>query len=337
MRELVAFFGQEEICLVSEACNHPDLRGEKRLSYFIGSLAYRMATGEYPFSGITEEEIRYEIRNRATVSPVYKNPKIKKQVAEQILDALGHGKSPAPHLDSWEEALGIWIEDGVKREVSDEEAQRIVLEGKSIEEKSTKRIKRKVFWEKNRFRYLAITGISVVAGAILWTTLGNTVFRTRLTHGFTPLKVVESYYESMDTLDVMMIGDCVTGNAGKSEVETVMNLYVISKPVNPYDTSFQFVSAAEWDKKGRPKLEASATLYGITRPRITEISSVPIPVFLASYERWYTEKDPESEKWQLASTIHGTSIEEKLYLKLVGKDWLIYRIDRLREEQIPSE
>jgi hypothetical protein len=332
MREIVNFFGQEEKCLVSEAANHPDLKDEKKLSYFLGSIMYRVATGEYPFSGNTEEDLRYEIRNRTPIAPLYKKPGVIKEVSAFIMAALGKEPGEAPSLNDWEKELDLWQKNGIERPVAEADAQKIILEGKAKEEKGSKNIKRKIFWEKNAVRFLTITGVSILVVAILWTTLGNTVFRTRKTRGFSPLKVVETYYSCFNSLDVVTIEDCVIGNAGKADVDTVVNLYVMSKPATPYDNSFHYVTASDWDKNGRPDLDKNSSLYGITVPHISQIESEPTPVFDVTYERWYSEKDPKTPEWQLSMIISGMSIEDKLYLKLSGKkDWVIYKIDRLKD------
>ncbi len=336
MHELLNFYGQEEKCLAAVACNHPDTGGEKKLSYFLGCLAYRIVTGAFPFSGNVEENVRYEIRNRNPVAPDYKRPALKPEAASVIMKALGTTAPGAVRMEDWVSASDAWVRDGIDTAVSDAIAQKKIREGESIEKRRMRSVRRKHFWQRNRGRFLAITLPVLAVSLIVGVSLANTVFRERVTKGFSPLKVVRTYYECINTLNVTTLGDCVTGDAGSNDLNWVTNLYVITKQASAYDLSSHYVTAEEWDRKGRPKLEETANMYGITRLDIKTESEDPEPVFLVTYERWYTDKDPNAEQWELANIVTGVKVEDRLYLKRIKGDWVIYRINRVKEEPIKT-
>jgi hypothetical protein len=117
-------------------------------------------------------------------------------------------------------------------------------------------------------------------------------------------------------------------------VDVVTNLYVVTKPVTAYDSSVTFVPAVEWDKKGRPPIVSTVTLFGIVRLYIIQEKPEPDPVFIVEYEKWFTEKDPKSATWELAFIIRGFKIKDRLSLKKDRKDWVIYNIDRIEETPV---
>jgi hypothetical protein len=331
MKEVINFFPQEEKCMASEAINHPDLKGEKKLSYTLGSIIYRLLANEYPVMITNEEDVRYQTRHKVKLPARFKNPEIKDEVSSFIASAIGQDQPAIPSLAAWIKTLDSWIEKSVFSPVPETKKKSIIAEGRAREGRDHKALSRKQFWEKNGARILVLTLVFAGVGFIFGSIINNFFFKPRATRGFTPLSVVKTFYDSINKLDVITMSDCVSGNAGKDDIDTVTNLYVMSKPANMYDSTPTFVSADKWDAKGRPQLAPGVTMFGVTGLHIVQEKPEPEPVFVAMYDKWYTEKDPKTAEWELSFDIHGVAIKERLFLKRDRKDWLIYKFERLEE------
>ena len=103
------------------------------------------------------------------------------------------------------------------------------------------------------------------------------VLAPRVTHGYTARRVAETFYASMNTLDQAAMQACVTGRAGKGEIDEAMTLYVTSRVTQGYEGHSNIINAAEWDKAGRPPIVPPMTLYGVTGLSVTAEKGGPGP------------------------------------------------------------
>jgi hypothetical protein len=334
MRELIGFAPNDVKIPATVACNHPDRSGAAKASYFLGALAYRALTGMSAFDGTEEELVRHRIRSVRPVEPVYLNPAVKPEISDFVVAALDPVERRIG-LDEWTGALERWTCEGSFRRIDEREAERMKAQGHGRRVQVDRRFERKVYWEKNGVRFAVITGSIVIGLVVILMTLGNTIFKTRATRGMTPLKVAWMYYQSMNKLDVTTMTDCVTGDAGAQDVSAVTNLYVVTRPMSPYDKDTRFVSAEDWNAKGRPKLIDSATLYGLTDLSVYDEKPEPDPVVFAHYDKWFSDRDTSKDDWVFSMVIRGVHIEEKLFFKKDREDWVIYKIERTVENPIP--
>ncbi|MBA7543482.1 hypothetical protein ES705_35813 [subsurface metagenome] len=155
-------------------------------------------------------------------------PQIKPEISDIIMKALGRGdnyKKTAdyPHLELWQEKLSSWIRGNIFRQTDTariEEAGRL----KEIKEKkAADSYKRKVFWQRNWKAAALILGAVIIVSIFLSSILSN-VLAPRKTKGFSPARVVETFYLSMNSLDHMLMQDCVIDKAGKAEIKEVTHL-----------------------------------------------------------------------------------------------------------------
>ncbi len=321
-----------------EVISHPDLKDEQLASFSISALLYRASTGRFPYGGSTAEEIHEEVRKREILPPDRIVPELSPDFSKSIMSCLSGQHSQIIRLDRWKELADSWIAKPPLRELSQEEKEQIAREAATQGRAANRRYRRRVFWQRNRMTVAIVAGICLIAGAVLGTILKG-VLAPRPTHGFSPQKVVETFYNSMNTLDQTVISACVIGKAGRTETTEVTNLYVISRMNLGYTGKSSIISASDWDAKGRPKPAPGISVYGVTNLTVTWEQGPPNPVFLARYEKWRpaTPPDDSNQPPQTPTpSFEGSSVTDRLSLKQDRGDWVIFDIERLKEEPIDT-
>jgi hypothetical protein len=314
-----------------EAINHPYLTGKDGLSYTMAALAYRVLSGEFPFMDETEQGLRDRVRRLRVTPPHLVKPEIREDVSDFVIKALSKPSSVA--LGGWVEALESWEKEGAFRAVSGSERAAILEKAREHREKAGRSFRSTVFLEKNgRIILIAIAAVAIV-GAIAGSILKNAL-APRVTKGFSPEKVVETFYQSIGKLDHQTMQDCVIDGAGKAEINEAINLFVISRQTIAYEGKSYIIDAAEWDAKGRPPVASPYFVNGVTRLKITQEQGAPRPVFVATYERYakaFEDQTPES-----VPPVNGRLQTDRLFLKQDKGDWVIYKIERLSTEPLPK-
>ncbi len=325
LRELRPFEMNRE---TFESLRNPDLRGEDAVSFSLGVLLYRRLTGAFPFTGPSPEELHEQMRKLEILGPADVMPGIPEDVSETIMAALGRSRRRAPSLEDWLSSLRSWHRAGALRSLARIGAPSRAAESRRRE--SERRFRRRVFWEKNWRTALIITVAVAVAGAGLASVLKG-VLAPRVTRGYSPEKVVRTFYQSMNTLDTVTMQACVVGGAGKEEINEVTNLYVISRVSMGYEGRSNIIAADDWDRAGRPAVPAPRTIYGVTGLSIVQEKPAPTPVFRVSYEKWnpVPASDETGSKQPPTPRYEGHSIVDRVSLKKDRGDWVIDKIDRL--------
>ena len=329
---------------VYDRFNNPSIHGGKNLPFTLGIIAYKLITGEYPFNAETEEELHEKMRSQDLLPPNLIVPELKEDISAFIMKSLGRddksGKYSStieiPDLLQWQKKLKQWDKGPIYAPINEDKKAEAKQKANIRRARIEKDFKRKVFWQRNWKKITIITLVVIISGAVLGSIMKN-VFAPRKTHGFTPIEVVKTFYNSMNTLDSQTISDCVVDKAGKQEVNEVTNLYVISRVSMGYEGKTSIISAVTWDKEGRPKLKPPLSVYGVLNLKIETLRPEPRPIFLVNYQKWV----PVSQDQNTGNTTakedkayQGFSVTDKLYLKKDRGDWVIFRIERLKREPI---
>jgi hypothetical protein len=322
-----------------EALNHPDFQGEARASFTLGVCFYRTAVGRFPFTGADAEEIHEQARKLAVQPPDRLVPGLREEASALVMAALGRQRGQSAGLGDWRAGFAAWTREGITHPVGENERQRMVQEASAREQGAAKRFRTRTFWEKN-WKIIAIAAAGVaVAGAVLGSILSG-VFAPRTTRGYPPRKVVETFYTSINSMNHTLMEDCVVDKAGKGEINEAMNLYVLSRVQMGYEGKANTVPADQWDRAGRPALKAGTAVYGVTDLAIFEESGEPAPVYRVSYEKWSPDTGGSSgDSGNLGETTLSTlrrKIVDRVSLRSDKGDWVIFRLDRLSEETLPS-
>lgn len=351
--EVVKVLGNSQVLekriRVHDLINRPGLSGEKRLSFSLGSLLYRIITGNFPFTGEDEEILHSKMKLLTILPPELSAPQIKPEVSDIVMNALGRGDNykkttDYPHLELWREKLSSWIGGNIFRQIDIariEEAGRL----KEIKEKkAADNYRRKVFWQRNWKAAALILAAVITVSIFLSSILGN-VLAPRKTKGFSPAQVVEAFYLSMNSLDHMLMQDCVIDKAGKAEIKEVTHLYVLSRVSKGYEGRSNILPADEWQRQGSPELTPPQSVFGVTDLHLLQETEGALPVFTAIYKKWLPAPQEEEQIREpavpAAPAPRATfaplcfEVKERLFLKNHRGDWVIFNIERL--DNIPIE
>jgi hypothetical protein len=79
----------------------------------------------------------------------------------------------------------------------------------------------------------------------------------------TPVQVAETYYGAFGTLEHEVMEGCVVNKAGKGDIEMVVNLFVITRVRQAYETTIgSSYTAQQWLDDGSPVTEKN--IFGVT-------------------------------------------------------------------------
>ncbi|MGD0727675.1 MAG: hypothetical protein ABSB63_19155 [Spirochaetia bacterium] len=319
-----------------ESINHPDLKGEALASFSIAALLYRISTGRFPFTGPDAEEIHEQARKLEIDAPAGIVPELDPELSALVMAGLGRSRRGAVPLAEWSDRLNAWQKRELFRVLPPGEKEKALREAESRQQASGKGFRRRMFWEKN-WKIIGIVAIAVAVVAAGAGSILKNMLAPRITRGYTPQKVVETFYGSMNSLDHQAMQSCVIGRAGQGEINEVTMLYVTSKVTQGYQGKSTIISAADWDGRGRPKLESPSSLYGVTGLAVMQEQGEPAPVFKAQYDKWNPSQpsDTGSAAAQTAPKSEGHRVTDRVWLKQDKGDWVIYRIERLQQDPLP--
>ncbi len=307
-----------------EIYNHPEFEGEKALCFTLGVLAYKMTTGVYPFEGAHITEIHELMRRSKPVPPRLKNPELRTDFSTIIMNSIFPTVENSITLKKWVVLLEKVTIEGDREDISTDKIRERKVKAHSLEKQRNVSFRRTMYLNKNWKRIVIGIISAVLIGIVLSAPIRNAL-KPPVTKGYPPEKVVQLYYESINSLDLETLDDCVTGNAGKEDRREVTGIFVVSKVRKGYEGSSGLVNASDWIKKGKPALKDGDSLYGLTDIVIKRTGE---DTFIAQYNRWRTDFPEKTE----ASSIKGKSVRTHMVddIHLIKKKdtWYIDAIKR---------
>lgn len=322
---------------VFESVNHPDLKGDPLACYSIAALLYRIITGAFPFMGTSAEEMHEQARKLEINPPSRVVPELSAEVSALVMAGLGRSRREGVPLSEWADRLSAWQDQELYHALSAQEKEQAGQAAASLRQTAARSFARRMFWEKNWKVAAIVAAVVIVVAAGAGSILKN-VLAPRVTRGFSPARVVETFYTSMNTLDHQVMQACVVGRAGREQINEVTTLYVTSRVTQGYEGRSNIISAAEWDRQGRPEIASPASVYGVTGLSLKEEQPAPAPVFLVTYDKWNPAPPPDTASMTAAvepPKSEGHRIIERVWLKKDRGDWVIYKIDRRGEDPLP--
>jgi hypothetical protein len=323
---------------VFESVNHPDLKGDPLVSFSVAALLYRIVTGAFPFMGSSAEEMHEQARKLEINSPSRVVPELSEEVSALVMAGLGRSRRAGVPLSEWADRLSAWQGGELFHALSPQEKELAGRAAESLSQAAARSFARRMFWEKNWKVAAIVAAVAIVVAAGAASILRN-VLAPRVTRGFSPAHVVETFYASMNTLDHQTMQACVVGRAGREQINEVTTLYVTSRVTQGYEGRSNLVSAAEWDRQGRPGIASPATVYGVTGLSLKEEQPAPAPVFLVTYDKWNPAPPPDTDAMPAITDTprsEGHRVTERVWLKKDKGDWVIYKIDRRGEDLLPA-
>lgn len=332
LRDLRPFEANRE---TYECLNHPDLRGPARAAFSVAAGLFRIITGRFPFWGADAGDLHEQVRNLQIQPPASLVPGLEQEVSDMIMAGLGRGTRGTVSLAELGDGLPRWQGRDLVRPLSEGLRQSALATAGAHEASAERSFRRRRFWRRNWRVAAVIAAVTVILGAVGGTMLKN-ILAPRVTHGYPPRSVVETFYASMNTMDHAAMQACVVGRAGRGEIDEATTLYVTSRVTQGYEGRSNIISASEWDKSGRPPLASPTRLYGVTGLSVTEEQGLPSPVYLVKYDKWNPATPAETDSSaDMVPRSEGHAVTDRVWMKTDRGDWVIYQIERLESIELP--
>ena len=300
--------------------NHPDISGEFQFSFILGVLAHKLLTKRLPYTGTSLTEIREKMRSSKPVAIELLAPGINKNIAAIINRSFS---STDVNLEEWINILKHWKNEGAITNISNEEKVKI---RKNAEKKQYKRkiqFERKQFYSRN---WKTIGAIIAVLVFIVSFSIGpiKNALEPPITAGMSAEEVVETYYSAIIDMDVEIMEDCVEKGIGKSDINEVTQLFVISRVRTGYEGKSGLISAQDWNDGLITTINQGEQVYGIADLELTNIGK---SVFQADYIRWYPDISDDAESSEILPPIK-VFIIDTLTLEKINDVWIINKLER---------
>jgi len=331
---------------------HPDLKGEDAISFSAGAMLYRIFCNAPPFPKDDEDELRQDIREAVFLPPELATAGLEPEMAEIINRSLGRSiqakdrrrslspitpaasaQKPSGTSKPGPDVLSGLIGPASSRSVSswikpltEEEISKIRTEQEQYTKKKSLEVKTRRFIIRNTAIIAAVL-IAVVIVALIVRGAIKHEGELPTTKGMTPVEVVSAYYNAFGNLDHPLMQACVTGKAGKGDIDMVVNLYVISRVRQAYEaTGNSFLSAQDWINEGSPDTEKN--VFGVSNLLIKTYSENHGTANLeVEYILWmpgaYLKDDSDNSQSAEATDANGEDDSQLPPAGLVTKDKLI--------------
>ena len=321
-----------------ELYRHPDVPTEQEPSFALAVTAYRCLTERFPYSAETEEDLRERMRTGHVERPMYIRPEIREEISDALHGALRDPQSRLPSLEEWEAHFTEWLTTGPYRALSEE--GRLEVQAKAEAERASlnRAFRRQEYFRRNWKRLVAITLVAILVGTIPATVIYNNL-QPSPTAGLPPDEVVRAFYTSITALDHQTMEGATVEGAGSGLIDEVTGVYVFARMRLAVELREAFLDPQPWREQGMPRLEDGRSVYGIANFMI-EAQRSPDPeeeVFRVRYEKWSPQQPTSEERADAAVRVpEGQLITERVFLRRERGDWVIYRIDRERQEELPG-
>ncbi len=142
----------------------------------------------------------------------------------------------------------------------------IVKERNQFIEKKSKHLRKIRFLRKNSGKLIAASLLCVTtcffAGSIIQSHLSKPT-----TEGMTPIEVVQTFYNSLNTLDNVTLDSCGTSNAIGNYSNMVATIYVSGKMRETYERTASLLPPAQWIGTNNP---LDLSVFGLTNIEINQ-------------------------------------------------------------------
>lgn len=262
----------------AERWTHPDYSGEEADVFTAAALLYFALSGGFPYPCRDRDTLREDIREGVFIPPRLAAPGLLDEPASLLTAALSPRarlKGPRPSFADLARLAGTAAAGpdggrGLFRGVTPAEKDALKAERERFLQKRKRAVKAGRFLRRNRAVILAVTGAAVIAAFVAGSLIRAQLDRPS-TRGMESAAVVERYYGAINDLDHEMIRACVTGGAGKDDIDMVTSLYVISRVRQAYEARETFTGPREWRESGGGVSEKA--VFGIGDLKIREMET----------------------------------------------------------------
>jgi hypothetical protein len=267
--------GLSRLCIIAAAewYVHPDLDGMNGSAFTAAAMLYRLFAEAPPFPVIDESLLHQDMREGNFLPVRFAVPGLDARLAALIQNALDLPHSNGERLLN--EILAVLQPGGQTVSAASlvqplSETDRLLLEKEKahfIKIKTTS-VRTRRFVTRNA-AILAGCFAALVAAVLIAVSIAQSRSRLPSTAGMEPAQVIETYYNAFGELDHQMMEACVTNGAGKDDINSVINLFVINKARQAYENKFTpfIISAREWQQGGGENIDAQ--VFGVTDLQVT--------------------------------------------------------------------
>lgn len=326
MRLLVEEMGPEERKTILHHYRSAGTGLEENSVFFLAAAGYFLCTGMRIEESSPESDFQELVKNREVIPPHLKNPRLRLGISTLLLESIYHPASvPLRRFIETFAAAGTIEDSKLQQEEIEERKARFA----QLTEQQTKRHNRVRFLRKNGWKILLIVVIGA-AGGILG---GRILYRASLpprTAGMPEEQVIRLFYSSYSSLDNETMEACVVQGRASDEIETGLNLYVISRIRQAYEGSSAFIPAEKWIAEGKPPLKGDPLIFGITDFSVSREGENTYLVEYTEYlpggmvEKLDAPAEPEP------SVASVSRVTERVTLSYTDDAWLISNIDEIK-------
>ena len=253
---------------------NPGLSGMDAAAFTAAAMLYRAFAGVAPFSADDISLIRQDMNDGNFLPIRLAVPGLDARLAALIQTCLSgmtclEANNGAAALAEILAVLNNQTATGVSLIQPVSETDRLLLEKEKAKflKIKTASVKTRRFLIRNTALLISLLAAAAGAAFITYSILSS---RARLptTAGMDPVQVIESYYRAFGELDHQMMEACITGKAGKDDVRTAINFFVLNKTRQAYEFNAPPVvlPAHEW-QGGRP----DSPLFGASDLRVKRL------------------------------------------------------------------
>jgi hypothetical protein len=324
---------------------HPDLEGAEGISFTSAVMLYRILSGASPFTRGNMDELHEDIREGVFVPPNLAAPGLEPEMAALIANAMSSVAEnkqtkirPSPDdiyktlSPSQARHVSTWL-----KPVAEEELLRVKAELEQFNKKKARSVKTRRFVVRNTTIIVISLVVLIVVGFSVYGAVKRQAEKPN-TKGMSAVEVAETFYSAISALDHETMEGCVTGKAGKNDVEMVVNFFVMTRMRMAYEMEYRFyMPAQEWINNGKP--DTQMLVFGVTDLKIRSISRDDAKgnaVLEADYLLWMPSTGFLSEAELIAiyeakgeiPMFGALSHKDKLTLTLRRGSWHISGLER---------
>jgi hypothetical protein len=296
----------------------PGFRDEKISVYLLASYLYHYIAEEAPLENLEARDDTYK-PTPINLYPGTLNPKAGLWI-QKILNAKKTDE--IQDISTWIEEFSVLRDDFFIENPIDTSVK---LEAYLASRE--KRVKKKRFLRKRGNILIASAAAFAAIIAVLVSILSN-VLAPPATVGLPPEEMIALYYQSQNSLDSELLGDCLDRGVKSDAENMVTYLFVTSRTRLAYEQNDGLVMAQEWLDQGKPEVDPTSMIYGITNLDITQLDE---DTYLAEYDLWAPSsgEEPENDETYAGNRVDQMSIREELDVRLKKDYWLITEIRRI--------
>ena len=324
---------------------HPDLSGTEAAAFTAAAMLYRVLSGTPPFPAPNEDLLHEDMREGNFPPVRFAAFGLDETLAGLIQSALGPAEKAGGGTQTGTALLGQFLE--ILKSATD--ASSLFHPLSAEERRGLAREKERFLKRKNiavQTRRFVIRNAAIIAGcalAILIAVLTvRSVVKSRAdrpsTTGMDSARVIQSYYGAFGELDHPLMEACLAKGVGKSDIDMVVNLFVIGKVRQAYEMRGKppLISAPEWKESGAGPVESP--VFGVTDLEIERLSGGEDAEeirYRAAYTLWLPQQQQDGEAAagtepaeETARLPEGVQYTDTLTLVKHKGNWRIAEINR---------